>query len=119
MGRVGVLADDADLGTLVVFCLEGAGLRTTVTHMHKVLQERGVETAVIDLSLTGGGSPAIHGLDEVRRLRTQFPELRIVALAWREIPRRSIEEAGADAIVTKPFSIDDLVDAVRGPHASK
>jgi DNA-binding NarL/FixJ family response regulator len=71
-----------------------------------------VALAVVDLSLRRGG-----GLAMIRRIRSRFPQLKLIALSVHaeEHVRLAAMEAGADGVVLKGSIATDLlltVDAV-------
>ena len=69
---------------------------------------------VLDLGL-----PGLSGLELLRRLRIIRPRLPVIMLTARDEPeaRTACLAAGADHIVTKPFSVQDLRDRVRASLA--
>ena len=88
-GTVVMVADEASL-------LEGAGR----------LQP---DVAVVDLSLTEGGS-----LGWLKALRLRCPDVKVIVLSVHDEPnvRRATLEAGADAFVLKRAIVTDLLPAV-------
>lgn len=95
-GSVVMVADEASL-------LDGAGR----------LQP---DIAIVDLSLGRE-----RGLDWLRALRAQCPDLKVIALSVHDEPnvRRAALEAGADAVVLKRAIATDLlpvVDSVLRPR---
>jgi DNA-binding NarL/FixJ family response regulator len=74
------------------------------------------DVAIVDLSLGRE-----RGLDWLRALRAQCPDLKVIALSVHDEPnvRRAALEAGANAFVLKRALATDLlpaVDAVMNPH---
>lgn len=73
-----------------------------------------VSIAIVDLAVTPG-----DGLQMVRRLRSQFPDLKLIITSVHNEPiiARLVLEAGADAFVVKRTMATDLlraIDAVLG-----
>jgi len=97
---------------VVVMVADEPSLFETVDRMR-------VELAVVDISLTRGG-----GLTIIRRLRDQFPDLKLIAISVHDEPSvgKAALQAGADAFVPKRAIATDLVAAVEaalagGPQA--
>ena len=66
------------------------------------------DLAVVDLALARG-----NALDLVRRLRSDFPQMRVIAVGVHDGPSvsRSVLEAGADGYVVKRAIATDLLAA--------
>ena len=81
----------------------------------RVLNERGLEALIV-----GVGPMALDGLELVRRIRAvdELRDLPVVAVTSDAALVNSAFEAGADSVVTKPFKVtallDALVDAIEG-----
>ena len=63
------------------------------------------DAAIIDL--------AGDGLDDLNRLRVECPRLRVLAIATDAAQEGSARSAGADEVLVEPFSIADVVEAIR------
>ena len=68
---------------------------------------RWAEAMLVDLELPEGG------LEVLRRVRTEAPDIRIVAVATTEADAAAARNLGAHEVLLEPFSITDVVDAVR------
>jgi len=103
-----------------------AGVRAELDARVAILGEAGdVESAVreivarapdvvlLDVHLPGGG-----GVEILRRLATEAPEAKCLALSVSDDPEDVIAviRAGARGYVTKTISPDELVDAIRRVH---
>jgi DNA-binding NarL/FixJ family response regulator len=66
------------------------------------------DLAVVDLALSHG-----NGLEMVRRLRAQFPEMKLIIVSVHDHASvsRSVMEAGADGFVAKRAIASDLLAA--------
>lgn len=105
--RVTVLTDDSGLSEMVRAQVENVGCAcNTARDVAEAIAQLGwADAAVVDLA----GS----GLVDLRTLREQAPEQRILAIALEQEEADQAREAGADAVLVEPFSIPELVDAVR------
>ncbi|MBI5710583.1 MAG: response regulator [Candidatus Eisenbacteria bacterium] len=67
------------------------------------------------LALTDLGMPGMTGWDLARRMRALDPALTIVFVTgWgEEVDPAAVREAGADLVVAKPFTIEDVMHAAR------
>ena len=76
----------------------------------QVLRTRSVDLAIIDLSM-----PGMPGLDLLRRLKGEFPSLRVLVLSMHAEEQYALRvfKAGANGYVTKDRAAAELVTAVR------
>ena len=67
-----------------------------------------------DLLVTDVRLPGISGLEVLRRMRTSYPDLKIILITGVLDPviRRNVADAGADAFFLKPIEVADFLDAV-------
>jgi DNA-binding response OmpR family regulator len=65
---------------------------------------------IADLTMPGG-----EGIDTIRAARTKYPELKILVISGISSAdaKQTADSVGADASLHKPFSIVELVAAVR------
>ena len=76
---------------------------------------RALRPGAFQLVITDLGMPGMTGWELARRVRAVDPAVTIVFVTgWGEgLDRRAAGEAGADLVLAKPFSVDDLVRAIR------
>ena len=88
--------------SVVVMVADEQSLFETVDRMR-------VELAVVDVSLTRG-----TGLTMIRRLREQFPDLKLIVISVHDEPSvcKAALQAGANAFVPKSAIATDLIAAV-------
>ncbi|MEI9936137.1 MAG: response regulator [Pseudomonadota bacterium] len=120
MGRILVVDDDESVLQVLSEVLRDAGYDVVsafdATETESLLD--GVDAALIDHDL-GGHS----GLDLIARIRSHNPALPVVLMTG-DSPARAAslaKLAGACAVLTKPFDIDDLsatLDRAIGPSAA-
>jgi DNA-binding NarL/FixJ family response regulator len=105
--RVLVLTSDHDLAELVRAQVENLGGRCTLADAYGEIGTAldWADAAVIDL--------AGAGLDDLSRLRVEGPKLKVLAIAPDAPLSAAAQHAGVDALLQEPFSIADLIDAVR------
>jgi len=113
--RVLVVDDEATLAEVVSMALryEGWEVRTAengVTAL-RIAREFRPDIAVLDVML-----PDLSGLEVLRRLRADAPELPVLFLTARDAVEDRIAglTAGGDDYVTKPFSLQEVVVRLRG-----
>jgi two-component system OmpR family response regulator len=113
--RVLVVDDEANLAELLAMALryEGWDVRSAGDG-HGAVRTAGEfrpDAVVLDLML-----PDIDGLEVLRRLRAQSPDVPVLVLTAKD----SVEDritgltAGGDDYVTKPFSLEEVVARLRG-----
>ena len=112
--RILVIEDDNEVRLMVRQMLERAG--------HEVAEaingDEGVESyrqRPVDLVITDILMPGKDGVETIRELRRDFPEVRIIAMTgfrgtFSRLP--AAEYLGAKRTLVKPFSSKQLLDAV-------
>lgn len=124
MARILVIEDNPDVRALIADALETAG--------HSVAQaadgEAGLaaqRAAPADLVISDIIMPEKEGIETIRDLKLEFPALRIIAITGGD-SRLSASNLlftartfGADTVLTKPFSADDLLKAVDASLAAR
>ena len=105
--RVLVLTGDMGLSELLRAQVENLGcvcnLRSTYDEASPSIDW--ADAAIIDL--------AGDGLDDLNRLRVEAPRVRVLAIAPNALQEDAARSAGADQVLVEPFSIVQVVDAVR------
>jgi DNA-binding response OmpR family regulator len=105
--RVMVLTPHRELGDLVRAQVENLGCRCMVAETFEecVSSLDWAEAAVVDL--------AGDGLADLNRIRLGAPLARVLAVAPDELMADAARKAGVSQTLVEPFSIAELVDAVR------
>lgn len=105
--RVLVLTTDLGLSEMVRAQVENLGCRCNLWGSYDEASTSidWADAAIIDL--------AGDGLDDLNRLRVEAPRVRILAIAPDPAQEAAAQSAGADQVLLEPFSITDLIDAVR------
>lgn len=112
--RVLVVDDEPNLTELVAMALryEGWDVRTAATGSEAVrtAREFSPDAVVLDMML-----PDIDGLEILRRMRADEPEVPVLFLTARDAVEDRVAglTAGGDDYVTKPFSLEEVVARVR------
>ena len=112
--RVLVVDDEPNLTELVAMALryEGWDVRTAATGTEAVrtAREFSPDAVVLDMML-----PDIDGLESLRRMRADEPEVPVLFLTARDAVEDRVAglTAGGDDYVTKPFSLEEVVARVR------
>jgi len=113
--RVLVVDDEATLSELLSMALryEGWEVRTAADGGSAVQAAREFrpDAVVLDVML-----PDFDGLEVLRRMRAETPEMPVLFLTARDAVEDRIAglTAGGDDYVTKPFSLEELVARLRG-----
>ena len=105
--RVLVLTADHDLGELVRAQVDNLGCRCSLAETYDEGSSAlaWADAAIVDL--------AGDGLEDLYRLRIEAPLVRVLAIAPDATVEDAGRSAGADPVVVEPFSVADLVAAVR------
>jgi DNA-binding response OmpR family regulator len=114
VARITVVDDDADIRMLVVRRLERAG--------HVVSQAADGESALAviraerpDLVVLDWMMPGLTGIEVLDRIRADDPERPKVLMLTARAQEADLDvagDAGADRFLVKPFTADDLLEAV-------
>lgn len=116
--RVLIIEDTASVRESLRIALESASMEVTVAengrHGLACLAQNHFDAVVTDLWM-----PEIDGLNVLKRLRSERPEVRLFAITGGG-PQLTIEAAdslaqvwGAERVFVKPFDESLLVDAIR------
>ena len=113
--RVLVVDDEPTLSELLAMALryEGWEVRTAADGSSAVRTARDFrpDAVVLDMML-----PDIDGLEVLRRLRGESPEVPVLFLTAKDAVEDRVTglTAGGDDYVTKPFSLEEVVARLRG-----
>ena len=115
MARILVIEDDDQVRDMLQETLEDAGYEVVVasdgadgiTHF----REKRADLVITDILM-----PIVNGVEAIRELRKDAPDLKIIAITgvrghFSRLPAASY--LGAQRTFTKPFSLHDILDAVR------
>lgn len=112
--RVLVVDDEPNLTELISMALryEGWDVRSAATGMAAVRAARDLapDAVVLDMML-----PDIDGMEVLRRMRADDPDVPILFLTARDAVEDRVAglTAGGDDYVTKPFSLEEVVARLR------
>jgi CheY-like chemotaxis protein len=117
--RLLVADDDADMRQSMRLLLERAGhdveLAADGAKALEAQRSRGCDVLVTDIFMGEA-----DGLDAIKNFRREFPRVKIVAISGGKGPIRgesyltTASIIGADATLTKPFEVRQLLDMLQG-----
>jgi CheY-like chemotaxis protein len=116
-GSILIIDDDAAVSRTLSLILTRAGYKvTTVTSGRKGLEM--LTTGGFDLVLTDIIMPELDGIEAIRRIRADHPELRIIAMSGGgQIDKADFlhmaEVLGADRVLEKPVRSERLLELVK------
>ena len=110
--KVLVVDDDPDLAALCSLLLESEGYDTDIARNGCEAYDA-ISQDHVDLVLLDAMMPVLDGLTVCRMIKSD-PNLKDLPVILMSASRRLCEEArgSADAVISKPFDLDDLVDTV-------
>ena len=113
MPRVLVVDDDPDLAAICSLILESEGYETTVARNGVEAYDR-LSATRVDAILLDVMMPAMDGLTVCRLVKGDpaTEQVPIIVMSASERLREQATLCHADAVLPKPFNIDDLVLAV-------
>src|SRR3954447_10520057 len=113
--RVLAVDDESSLTELLSMAMRYEGWQVTTansgTTAVKAARETRPDAIVLDMML-----PDFDGLEVMRRIRTEDPDVPVIFLTARDAVEDRIGglTAGGDDYVTKPFSLEELIARLRG-----
>ena len=114
MAYILVIDDDPDTREVLQSTLESAGHEVTLcSDGNQGVQQYRSKQA--DLVITDLYMPGQEGLETIKQLRIEFPDVRIVAISGKPSggPMLSVaQRLGAAATLAKPFLPEELLKAV-------
>ena len=111
--RVLVIEDNADLRDYLRVALESQGydVRTADNGRSALPYLEGHD---VDVVLTDIYMPEMDGIETVAMLHRRFPGVRVIAMSGKPATHMPVmEELGAVRVLKKPFSTEELFDALR------
>jgi signal transduction histidine kinase/DNA-binding response OmpR family regulator len=111
--RILVVDDDASLRNLLAQTLEGAGFQTFTAEDGRDARAQ-VEEHQIDLVITDLAMPREEGMELIRALRKQQPDVKIVAMsgAFGSDVLRAAQALGAHISLVKPVSRETILQSI-------
>ncbi|MFV0421944.1 response regulator transcription factor [Oleidesulfovibrio sp.] len=112
--KVLLVDDEIEFAGTLAERLRLRGLNASVTtdgqDALRIAREETPNVMVVDVMM-----PGISGLDVLRQIRENFPQLPVILLTGKGSTRDGIEgmRLGAFDYLVKPISIDDLIEKIR------
>src|SRR5215469_11758787 len=114
MAGILIIDDDPDTRDLLKMTLEAAGHQITVaadgSEGVQAYRVNKADLVIMDLYM-----PGQEGLETIKQLRMEFPEVRIIAMSGKPTGGTMLSVAqrlGAVAVLNKPFLPAELLSAV-------
>ena len=104
-----VIVRDGDVRDLLIELLREIDLEAVV----ETVIPRGVVEPLVVLTDLGPRYDPRKASAALRRLRERWPQAPIVLLTSHRAATDDADQLGADALVLKPFDMDELTDTVR------
>lgn len=110
--KVLVVDDDPDLAALCSMFLESEGYDTDIARNGYEAYDA-ISSEHVDVVLLDAMMPVLDGLTVCRMVKRD-PDLKDVPIILMSASRRLCDEArgSADAVISKPFDLDNLLDTV-------
>jgi two-component system, chemotaxis family, chemotaxis protein CheY len=120
--RVLVIDDEAMIRTTLCAILTDAGCRVAAAsdgvQAVEALRKDPADAVVVDIYM-----PQLDGFETIRQLRRVAPDAMIVAMSGGSRgefdPLRAAELLGADRSLRKPFSVEDVLTALKDVLATR
>lgn len=95
--------------------LEVVGAAAKGVEAIQLVEQYRPDVVLIDIqmpALAKSGAEGVDGLETIRRIKSQWPQVRIVVLAMYATRRAAALAAGTDAFLLKGCPAQDLLDAI-------
>ena len=121
MFRVLVIDDNPDLRELMGVMLRAAGYSVELAADGEA-GLRSQRARPFDIVITDIFMPNQDGIETIARLREEYPALKLVAISGGGSHTKgdgylfTAREIGANAVLTKPFEQEELLEVVRALH---
>ena len=115
--RILVVDDSADIRGFMRAALEHEGYRVALAaNGREALEQQ--RTHAAELLITDIFMPDVDGIETIARFKSEFPSVRVIAMSAGGAARmqdylRIAGYIGADAVIAKPFGVEELIRAVR------
>lgn len=104
-----LVEDESDLRDLLAAAMTAAGFEViTAKNGNEALS---LVTTAIDLLVTDIFMPEVDGFDLIRKVRTLYPDLPIIAISSGHL--RTAQLLGANLTLSKPLAAEDLLAAIQ------
>jgi len=118
MRKILIMDDDEQILSLLSRSMELAGF-SAATAVNGREGQRLLEKQPFDLVITDLIMPEREGMETISYIKKQFPKIKIIAISGggRIGPETYLPaalELGANLAFAKPFSMDELLNGVRG-----
>ena len=118
-GTVLVVEDDRAVRLIVERVLQRHGL-DVVTAVDGTAALDLLETATVDMLVSDVVMPGIDGVELLQAIRVRRPSLPVVLMSgYAEPPQRQALDGAGAVFLAKPFTANDLVDAVHAACAAR
>ena len=122
--RVLIIDDDEDIRDAAVACLEIAGVTSVTTASNgnaglKLIISQRPDVLLLDLFMPE--SDGLHVLKQLKDMPASERPKKVVVISGTNAPSvsRGLIELGADAVLPKPFRVNDLLHAVTNNSTSR
>lgn len=113
MKKILIVDDDPDILEAVKMILDTEGYESDITtkgdETYKKINEYKPDLIILDVLLSGNDGRKICKILKSNPSTQQIP---LIMISAHPSAKDSVEECGADAFVAKPFSIQQLLDAI-------
>jgi DNA-binding response OmpR family regulator len=115
--RVLVIEDNGDLRDYLRVALEGQGYEVRTADNGRTalpyLEDHAVDVVVTDIYM-----PEMDGIETLAMLQQRFPRVRVIAMSGKPATHVPVmQELGAAKVLKKPFTMDELFDALEATAA--
>jgi DNA-binding response OmpR family regulator len=115
--RILIIDDDEQIRVLLQQMMEWAGFDVVLAENGRIAMKIQRETPS-DLVITDLIMPEQEGLETISRLKKEYAGIRIIAISGGgrigpEAYLPAARELGADRVFSKPFDVQEVVDAVK------
>ena len=107
-----IVDDEEDIRELLTLDLDMAGFNCKEApngeHAFEIVAAENINVIISDVNMPGG-----NGLDLLKKVKTEKPEVFVILMVSDPTQESTARELGADHIITKPFSFEDIEEKIK------
>lgn len=108
--KILVVDDDTDMGSMIKMILEYKGFNVTSLkrgeHAKQIMKENDIDLLILDMLLSGVNGTEICAEIKKDPLVANIP---VIMISAHPDAKKTCMEAGADAFLSKPFDLQDML----------
>jgi DNA-binding NtrC family response regulator len=106
-----VVDDERSIRELLGDTLEAVGYKSLIAEDYEAA-ENILKSTPIDVVITDVLLPGRSGVDLIKAVKTNYPNIPVLAISGKNVSQAEIRQAGADGFLAKPFRIGKIEELI-------